>query len=128
MVIGKQTKHYHKGNFLYDKKIITELKLIEVKEIYLTDTLLCPDYPVVHLQHLMITDPTDWSGIRPDYPVLRDDTYTDWSRLDGRVGVCVMAFILYATVSTQPSCLPQDMVTVVWYQQSQPCFLKLRYP
>ena len=52
------------------------------------------DYPVVHHQHLMITDSTVWSGIMPDYPVLMHDTYTDWSRLDGRVGVCVMAFSL----------------------------------
>ena len=25
----------------------------------------CPDYPVVHLEHLIIPDPTDQSGIRP---------------------------------------------------------------
>ena len=49
------------------------------------------DYPVVHLQHLMTTDPTDQSGIRPDDPVVRHATYTDWPRLDGRVGICVMA-------------------------------------
>ena len=50
-----------------------------------------PDYPVVHLKHLMITDPTDQSGIRPNHPVVRHGAYTDWPRLDGRVGVCVMA-------------------------------------
>ena len=38
---------------------------------------LCSDYPVVHLEHLMITYPTDQSGIMPDYPVVRHDTYTD---------------------------------------------------
>ena len=52
---------------------------------------LCPDYPVVHLQLLMISNPTVWSGIMPDNRVLMYDTYTDYSRLDGRVGVCVMA-------------------------------------
>ena len=35
----------------------------------------CPDYPVVHLEHLIIPDPTDQSGIRPDNPILRHDTY-----------------------------------------------------
>ena len=60
--------------------------------------LLCPDYLVVHLQLLMIPDPTNQSGIRPDYPVLMHDTYTDWSRLDGRVGVCVMALSIRRAV------------------------------
>ena len=40
----------------------------------------------------MIPDPTEQSGVRPDYPVLRHDTYTDWPRLHGRVGVGVVAF------------------------------------
>ena len=40
----------------------------------------------------MIPDPTDQSGVRPDNPVVRHDTYRDWPQLDGRVGVCVMAF------------------------------------
>ena len=57
-----------------------------------------PDYPVVHLKHLMIPDPTDQSGKQPYYPVVRHDTYTDWPQPDGRVGVCVMAF----TVSASP--------------------------
>ena len=52
-----------------------------------------PDY----LQHLMITDPTVQLGIRPDYPVIMHDTYTDYPRLDDRVGVCVMAFTRWKT-------------------------------
>ena len=46
-----------------------------------------PDYLVVHLQHLMITDPTDQSGIRPDSRVLMHDTYTDYPRLNRRVSL-----------------------------------------
>ena len=68
-----------------------ELELIKVRGNYLRYLSICPDYPVVHLQLPMISNPTVWSGIRPDNPVLRHATYTDWSRLDGRVGVCVMA-------------------------------------
>ena len=92
MVVEKQTKHYHKDNSAYEWKTCIELKLIGIKGIYLTDLSICPDYPVVHLQLLMISNPTVWSGIMPDNRVLRGATYTDWSRLDGRVGVCVMAF------------------------------------
>ena len=92
MVLGKQTKHYHEDNLVYEPKKCMELKSIQVKKNYLRYLSPCPDYLVVHLQLLMIPDPMDQSGIRPDNPVVRYDTYTDWSRLDGRVGVCVMAF------------------------------------
>ena len=92
MIIGKQTKDYREDNFTHESKKYMELTLTYVKNNYLRYISLCPDYPVVHLQHLMMSNPTVWSGIMPDNPVLRHDTYTDWSRLDGRAGVCVMAF------------------------------------
>ena len=66
-----------------------ELKYIEVKGNYLTYLSLCPDCPVVHLQLLMISNPTVWSGIMPDNRVLMYDTYTDWSRLGSRVNWCM---------------------------------------
>ena len=50
-------------------------------------------------KHLMIPDPTDQSGIRPNYPVVKHDTCTDWPRLDGRVGVCVIWPLGFRAVS-----------------------------
>ena len=70
-----------------------------------------PNCPVVHLQHLMITDSTFWSGIMPDNPVLRHNTYTDWSRLDCRVGVCDMA-LRRTCQSVSPTTVPEGNQTL----------------
>ena len=92
MVVEKQTKHHQEDKCKYESIAFLKLELKQVYRNYLKDLLLCPDYRVVHLQLLMITDPTDPSGLTPDSLVVTYDTYADWSRLDGRVGVCVMAF------------------------------------
>ena len=49
-----------------------KMKLIEVKGNYLTESniSLCPDYPVVYYQLIMISNPTVWLRPRPDRPVV----------------------------------------------------------
>ena len=59
----------------------------------------CPDYPVVHLKHLMISDPTNQSGIRLDYPVLRIDTGA-WDVIV--VIVCISCSIPHSLVFNTP--------------------------
>ena len=58
---------------LYESIPFLELDYFPILLFILRDYLLCPDYPVVHLQLLMITDPTDPWGQTPDSLVVNHD-------------------------------------------------------